>query len=236
MLRKRYLRWLPRTLVLLAPWMANFALKFEQFAPTLGFTSLEIELVNNINGTIQWLLALKTSADANTKGTNTYRDEILFLDKDDPAPAMPIFTMPNAPERVISGIVDILENLVGLIKLKPNYTDEIGAQLGILPIPAGNINPDNLNVKGEYFPAAGGYEMAFVAFNRGDATMGVLQIRLIGQEKWLNAKNFTGKGASYTYDGETDGKPIQIQARIQLMKNNEPYGNPSDSAYVTLNP
>jgi hypothetical protein len=236
MLRKRILVWLPRTLAALAPWMANFALKFEQFAISLGLTAGDIAQVNKINDTVQWLLAAKEAMDANAKGFNMFRDETLYLDKDDPAPLTPITTMPEPPVEVVWGIVDILDNLVGRIKLANLYTDEIGAQLGILPPPTGSISPEDLDVKGEYFPAAGGHEMAVVASNRGKADQAVLQIRVVGQEKWLNAKTFTGKGTNYAYEDAPEGQPIQIQARIQLMKNNQPYGNPSAAVYVTLNP
>ncbi|CAN5255075.1 hypothetical protein BH10ACI1_BH10ACI1_07390 [soil metagenome] len=236
MLKKRYFTWLPIPLPLLAAWFSNFAFKFAALATDLGFAEADVTQVNNMNATVQWLLNADEAMKTNSKGLNSFREESLFLDRNDLAPINPVTAIPTPPRDMIWGIVQILEILVGKIRLADNFTDEIGVQLGINPPSKGSVLPGNVEVKGEYFPAQSGYEMAVVVTNRGEADMWILRLRIVGQEKWINAKTATGKGTSFKYEGETNGLPIQMQSSIQLMKNNETYGNPSDAVYVTLNP
>lgn len=65
--------WLPRTLGALAPWFANFSLKFAQFAVELDLTSY-VERVAADNETVQWLLAAREAMDANDRGMTRFRD------------------------------------------------------------------------------------------------------------------------------------------------------------------
>ena len=49
-------------------------------------------------------------------------------------------------------------------------------------------------------------------------------------------KTASGKSIDVTIEPTAQGKPEQIQVRVQLKKNNADYGQPSDAVYVTVNP
>lgn len=227
--------WLPRALPELALWFANFNLKFAQFAGGLGL-SAQVGQVEKNNETVQWLAAAMEASEANTRGLKQFRDETLFGGKNEPPPAEPVTVLPKKPDAfqisVVQWLVDFVEKK---IEVADNYTEEIGVQLGIIAAKSGKPSADSVKPKGEYFAAQGGYELAVVVTNRGEADMSELQIRFANSEKWKSVKNFTGKSANAQIEPTEEGKPEQIQARIQLYKNNEKYGQPSDAVYVTVN-
>jgi hypothetical protein len=229
-------KWLPQTLVLLAPWFANFALKFAQFDDALGLTEHKAT-VDRKNAMVQWLAAAQTASEANSSGFRQFRDETLYAGKGDTAPAAPVTTLPAPPAELETAIIEWLVDLVEKkIQTADAYTDEIGVQLGIVVPPGEGISPDSVKPSVECFPAQSGYEFAAVATGRGEATMAEVEIRFAGSETWQTVKSFTGKSANVKITPTTPGQPLRIQVRIQLYKNNEKYGQPSDAVYVTLNP
>ena len=46
----------------------------------------------------------------------------------------------------------------------------------------------------------------------------------------------TGKALDITYSPTTPGSPVQLQVYVQLRKNNENYGQPSEIGLATVNP
>lgn len=90
----------------------------------------------------------------------------------------------------------------------------------------------------ETFPAKTGYEFALVVNNRGDSDMAEVQIQRVGTSKWTTIKSGTGKAINITIEPEAGeaGKPIQLLVRVQLLKKNTKYGEPSEPAYVTVSP
>jgi hypothetical protein len=53
---------------------------------------------------------------------------------------------------------------------------------------------------------------------------------------WTKVDSASGKSADIHITSSVAGDAEQIQVRIQLRKNNADYGQPSDPAYVTVNP
>lgn len=84
--------------------------------------------------------------------------------------------------------------------------------------------------------AAIAYLISMVVGNRGESGMWEAQMRRKGEETWQTIKNGTGKSADAVIMPSTPGQPEQVELRILLYKNNQIYGQPSDSVYVTINP
>jgi hypothetical protein len=232
---KRQYKWLPRTLKGLAPWFANFSLKFGIFAATLNLTAY-VALVIKLNLMVQWLLAAQEAFDANEKGFNKFRDESLYSEKGDPAPASPITILPDPPDEFQTAIIEQLAELVEKIEAADNYTSDIGAQLGIVVPKGEGISPGAVKPSVKCFGALSGYEFSAVIFDRAEATMAEVEVRFAGSETWQSVKSFTGKSVNVKITPPVAGQSAQIQVRIQLYKNNEKYGQPSDAVYVTVNP
>jgi hypothetical protein len=227
--------WLPRTLKALAPWFANFNLKFALFAVGLGLLDF-VTQVERDNATVQWLNAAQEAFDANEKGFNKFRDESLYADKGDAAPVAPVTALPTSPASFQTAIIERLTELVAKIEAADSYTEDIGAQLGIIVPKGEGISSASVHPSVKCFPAQGGYDFALVLAGRGEATMANIEVRFAGSEEWQTIKSFTGKSANVTITPPVAGQAVQIQVRVQLYKNNEKYGQPSDIVYVTVNP
>ena len=148
-------------------------------------------------------------------------------------PANPAFVLPNV---VATGIYQRLDKLVDHIKSSANYTAETGALLRILPKAKTDKPQEEVKPTANVFAAAMGHHFSVVVEGREKATTFDVFIRRDGQENWELVKTASGKSVDVTVALSNAGMPERIQVMIQLMKNNEPYGQPSDAVYVTLNP
>lgn len=227
--------WLPRTLESLAPWFANFNLKFAQFAAALGLATHTGNVAKD-NDVVQWLLAAREAAEANDAGLRQFRDETLYAQKGDPAPVAPITTLPDPPAAWMTSIIERLDELVEKIFVADSYTEEIGVQLGIVVPKGEGISPGSVKPTVKCDPAQSGYMFAVTVSNRGEADAADVEVRRAGSETWTVVKTFTGKSVDVTVSPTTPGQPEILQVRIQLKKKNENYGQPSDAVSVTVNP
>ena len=232
--------WLPRTLPLLAVWMANFALEFADVAAGLGVSG-EVATVNKMNDTVQWLNASQAGREAIEGQFRDFRDMTLHGTGSDPTPNMPSDVLPAPPEAVQSMILTYIVNLVeNKIKTADSYDHGTGMLLGVEPVPGEKPPPSSVKPIGTYDAAAQGnnYALGVLVSNRGESDAAELQCSLAGGEiKWRAAKTFTGKTVDARIeppDGHPTGKPFQVMLRIQLYKNNQPYGQPSDVVFLTL--
>ena len=120
-------------------------------------------------------------------------------------------------------------------KLADDYTREIGIALGIVENTE-HISPESVKPTFEAHPAQMGYEAALVIANRGKSTMSKALGQKTGSPKWIELASGTGKSINVQITPTTDGQPERLLVMIQLYKDNEPYGQPSDPQYVTFNP
>lgn len=227
--------WLPTSLVALAPWYANFALKFAEYATHLGLAA-DLPFVIEDNLTIQWMADADEVAKANLDGFRKFRDESLYAEKHSDAPSEPVTALPTPPAKLTWAIIQRLINLVERIELSPGYTSDIGAQLGIIPPQTGGVSPASVKPTVQVFAAQSGYQLSVVVSDRAESNMFEVEIRRAGQETWTVVKTASGKSIDLTIEPTVAGKPEQIQVRVQLKKNNADYGQPSDAVYVTVNP
>lgn len=229
-------KWLPRTLEALAPWFANFAMKFDEFAVGLGFVAADVAKVQNDNLMVQWLANAQTVAEANLDGFRKFRDESLYGEKGDPAPVDPSTALPPQPAALTTNIVERLIKLVERIQIADGYTESIGAALGIVAAPEGSISAGEVKPTIQLFPAAGNYEAAIVVAGRGASDMFDVQARPMTSDTWTTVKSGTGKSIDFKLVPTTPGQPEKFLIRVQLLRKNQPYGQPSDPAYVTVAP
>lgn len=71
--------------------------------------------------------------------------------------------------------------------------------------------------------------------NRQGATQFEVLTAPIGSNTWTSRGKFTGHSTQLT-ENITDDKPLQLQTRVRLLKNNEYSGQPSEISIVTINP
>ena len=78
--------------------------------------------------------------------------------------------------------------------------------------------------------------VAIVVSNRADSTMWKVLGKREDSQKWETLASGTGKAGNVGIEPTEAGKPERLLVMIQLYKNNELYGQPSDPQYVTFNP
>lgn len=81
-----------------------------------------------------------------------------------------------------------------------------------------------------------GYQFDVEVSNRQKSNMYTVQIRRDAQTNWTDAKSATAKETVVQIQPLEQGKSERIEIRVQLYKNDEPYGVASDGVYLTVNP
>lgn len=229
-------KWFPTNLPARAVWFQNFSAQFAVGAVSLGFTPAEVTSVENDNQVMQFLAQTMVDLKAYEKSAKEYLEIITENEIGKPTPEFPANPDFVLPVVVKTGIFERLVDLVNRIKVAPNYTDQIGALLGIVPTETGSVSPDDVKPTIEAFASSGGYEFSIIVSNREKATQWLVAILREGATKWQNIKSATGKSVDVEVQPTIEGKPERIQVRVQLIRNNEDYGQPSDPTFVTLNP
>lgn len=228
--------WFPTNLAARAAWYENFANQFAAVALSLGFTANDVSSVTNDNDVFQFLADATVQVKAYEKAIQQYRMIITEGDTGDATPQFPADPSLALPASVETGMFERLNKLVERIRVAPNYTDETGALLGILRSPADSIAPSEAKPSIEVFAAQSGYTFSVVVANRGEADMWEVLILRKGASAWQLVKTAIGKSVDVTVQPGAAGEPEQIQARVQLKKSNQTYGQASDIVYVTVNP
>lgn len=204
----------------------------------LGFGAAEIDENSEDYGNLNAALNNVQVATEDKQAVTNVKDAVYNGDVNEAVNPYPSFAMTALPfpDRK-AGALSRYNNRKKRAKLAAGYTEQIGIAMGYADEPGAAIPPGSVKPVIESASAsATGYSFALLISNRGDADSADALIRRKGSETWAFGKTFTGKSVEITLTPTTPGQPEQIQVMIQLKRKNENYGQPSDPAYVTLNP
>lgn len=229
-------RWFPTSLPARAAWFLNFYTQFALVAISLGFKQTDIDAVESDNSVMQFLADIFNQLKAYEAAVGQYRKIITENDIGDATPAFPANPNFALPVVVPTGIFERLDKLRTKIMAADDYTDEIGALLGILPSAPDSISPEDVKPVIEVSGAQTGYLFTIIVKDRADADQWDVLILRKGASQWTSVGRFTGRSADITVTPTTPGDAEQIQVRVQLRKSNANYGQLSDIQYVTINP
>lgn len=228
-------RWFPTNLPARVAWFNHFAAQFAIVAASLGFNPAAIAAVNADNAIMQFLLAADLAVRAFEEAVVKYRKEITELEIGKPTPVFPAVPVLVFPAAVAAGIFERLDKLVTKIKAADNYTETIGAELGILPKEGESVSESDLKPTLKLEELFTGYKFNANVGNR-DGLSFKIQICYANSEEWHDAGVGTKNPLEVTVTPTATGKPERIQVRAWLMDNNKPVGQPSDIQYLTINP
>lgn len=201
----------------------------------VGANEADITAVGEELAVLQYLDEYAATTDAKKKTVFEIKQAVFNGDPDDGVSPFPVFAAAAPPSALVAGCLERAQKRNARFKTAEGYTKEIGIALGI-DGDAPSIAPDSVKPTLEVTPAQSGYEAAVVIGKRGDATMWKVLGRKMNSEKWDQLESGTGKGGSVTITPTTPGLPEKMQLKIQLYKNNEPYGQQSDPVDATFNP
>lgn len=229
-------RWFPTSLAARAAWFLNFYTQFAIVAASLGFKPADVDAVEDDNTLMQYLADIFNQIKAYDSAMTQYRKLVTEGDIGDPTPAFPANPNFALAKEIATGLFERLNDLRDRIMVAPNYTNETGALLGILPSAPDSISPGDVKPSIQVFAAATGYTFSVVVADRAESNMWEVFILRKGAANWTSAGSYTGKSGDVTVSPTTPGAAEQMQVRVQLKKNNANYGQPSDVVYVTVNP
>lgn len=228
--------WFPTNLAARAAWFLNFYTQFAIVAASLGFKQPDIDAVESDNTVMQFLADIFNQIKAYEEAVRQYRKIITEGDIGDPTPGFPANPAFALPVVIPTGLFERLNKLRTQIMAASNYTNEVGALLGILPSQPDSISPANAKPSIQVFAAQTGYVASVVVADRAESDMWDVFVLRKGETTWTSVGRFNGKSADVTITPTTPGNPEQIQIRVQLRKNNQNYGQPSDVVITTVNP
>lgn len=201
----------------------------------VGATTQDITDVTNAADNMQIVKDYVDLFDAAKKTGTKIKQTVFNGDMDEEITKFPTVTVPVFDTPLLAGYLERANKRNRRFKAADGYTKEIGIALGIdgdTYKPA----PESIVPTLEVFPAQTNYHAAIVVGNRGDSTMWKMFGRRQNEEKWTELASGTGKSADIQIAPTNEGKPERIEMQIRLYKNNEPYGQPSNPVYATLNP
>lgn len=181
--------------------------------------------------------ALKSFIDSVTTDKTTaltLRDTWANGPVNSPLGAVPVFQVFAWPHpATAAGQIPIANQRNRRFKNSPTITEEAIAAMMLAT--EGSEPAPPTKPTGEAHAAASGYAFGVVVVNRQQSDRWRLNYRLASTDAWTMLDSPTGKTADAIYPGGI-GDPVKLELQIQLLKNNQAYGPPSDTFYVTLNP
>lgn len=226
-------RWFATSLQDRAAWYQNFSFNFSGVALSLGFTAGDISSVGDDAEAMLFLADTALKVEAYASAATQYRRIITQGNIGEPKPAFPDpLVLPAAPG-VTTGIFERLDDLVKRIRVAPNYTDEIGALLGILvsPIEPGPVDEIQPEIKALSMPGS----VVRVSFVRGKSD-GVLIETKIDKANWAETGRYFKSPADITIPENSENLPRAVQVRARFIDGNTPVGQFSPVVSTSTQP
>lgn len=227
-------KWFPSSLADRAAWFQNFATNFASLAAGLGFLPADVTANGADNDTVQALTTYSHSVDMFEKAVTAFRKEVLEGTNGSPAAAPPAVPAIGATPISLPGVYERLDNLVKRIKLSPTYSEEEGAQLGIIPGKSEPISPDLMQpvLKCSVLPG----NVVNVVFKRTGSDGVTVETMVDKETAWTSKGNFFNSPAVLTIPPSTDNLPRAVQVRARYLEKGVQVGLWSETYNVVTIP
>ncbi len=229
--------WFRTVLAERVAWVINFATQFANYAVTLGFTPDDVISVENDSTVFQSVAATRLAAKNFERAVADYLRRL--TESDDPSEPLvfPSEDFDGPPLEVPAGMFKRIEDWRTRILASPGYTETIGLAMGILPSgDGGDIAEADVKPETDVSAAVHGYLLSIVVSGRHRAESWQVWVRQSGTSEWHLLDTATGRSADFTYSPVDASGPVQLEVYVQLRRNNQNYGQPSDIGLVTVNP
>jgi hypothetical protein len=227
--------WFPTSIAERAAWFNNFARNFSNIGLSLGFSAAEIAQVEADNEVVQFLAGAIALNNNYTRALQMLQKTLTQGRVGEPTPELPAPPTFTPPPLTPPGIFARLNRTVKRVRFAPNYTDEAGALLGIIPGKTLRVPTHDHVPKVNVATLPGGYRFAVrVAKLRMDAFE--VQVKRNSNDRFEPAAIGTASPLEVALTPLNPGEPEQIYVRVRMIKANKPVGLYSDLVQVTVNP
>lgn len=184
---------------------------------------------------LQYVLDRASIVKAGSKVTNGIKDHV--FDGAENVAVVPYPVLPNdvPPVELVGGCLQRFRARNKRFKAAKGYTKEIGDAIGTEET-ADRVPPASVIPTLTAEAARSGYGIGVIVGNRGEASMWKIFVRRSGSEARQELASGTGKTAEFTVTPTTAGQAEKLELTVRLYKNNQPYGQESDSVYLTITP
>ena len=228
--------WYPNSMDSLAAWWANFLLQYPNFQGKYPILHDNNAALIAAGAWVEYWVDARHSFDETSKQISAYFNTIAGNDPNADPPSLPIVALPpNTPAEVPPGIETFIRDIRREVVGMTNYAKADGEAMGFEAPTSANIIPAQVKPTIQVTGAANNHHFSIVVSGRADSTMWDVYIMRKGGN-WTKQDTCSGKSADISVPLQTPGDAEQIQVYVQLRKSNADYGQPSDPAYVTLNP
>ncbi len=227
--------WFPGSLSERATWYQNFNTQFAIVGPGLGFTPAEVAAVSEDNDIIQWLAQVDVMVEHYDKGMNAYRREMLEGASGKPGVVLP--PPPVYPTPVPTGDAGVFERLIALverIRVAPDYTEEDGELLGIVPTKPADLNPNDLQPNPSLTALPG--NVIEVAFKRGRTEGIEVDIEVDNSGSWEHAGKFFKSPGEIVIPQNTISSARSVKVRARYLLDNKAVGQYSEIDQISTIP
>lgn len=206
-----------------------------QFKSEVGADGDDINEITNDYSNMAAMMDFAPLADEYK--TNTYGIKRVLIRGNIGEPIGTLMTAPifSPPAPLVSAIEKRSRDRDARFKRSKTINEAALLGMDLVDTP-NNIAPGTVKPTFEAHPAQMNYESALVIANRGESNMWKALGQKSNATKFTELTSGTGKSGNVTIEPTTPGQPERILVMIQLYKNNELYGQPSDPKYVTFNP
>lgn len=213
-------------------YLENLFEKMPEYQVPLSISVADMNRLNNAATNFDYLRNMANQVNDAKESFSEFKKTMIY-GPEDASLTMPLFpeiTLPGATE---PGILPWLRGFVKRIKANPNYTTQIGENLGFIV-----DNPDPFN-PGEIIPELKIKVMSDDQIEIKFSKQGLDALRVdwrpAGTEDWLSAGVFTSSPAIYQHN--SPGKnPQAIELRGRLLQKNNPVSQYSPIYQVVTNP
>jgi hypothetical protein len=228
--------WFPSSLLDRAAWYLNFNAQVQLTGTTLGLTAADKTQIQQDSDMMQFMATSSVTLENYTEAMTQFRNILTTGDIGHVAPAFPATPALLPPAIPPVGIFERVSSIYRpRMMASPAYTTEQGALYGIIGTTPEPPDPSSIQPVLQTFPAATGNMFSAVVDGRGKADQCEVWAAVAGTTDWKLIGTFTGKSGDITYPNTT-GKPVQLQVRVQLRKDNKDYGQLSAIIQTTVNP
>lgn len=215
-----------------AAWLNNFAARLVDYAATLGVDSADVNYTSAAAESYNYVVFTLSDALHNLSKAFTSFKEHLAGDRTPDPLSYPILTLPQPPMVPVgvdlkSGLFVWINELVLKIRKSPNYTDTIGLDLGIMPLPKPVVVMKGRIVKLEAFP---GSEVE-ISFVRKGAKLVIIESRREYTE-WQVLDKVAASNYRDRRPPLTPGQAEVRHYRIRLSDGKNPIGDYSEEMSI----
>lgn len=215
-------------------WLNNFQLKFQTYAPTLGFTAAEAAAVTDDYNMLAYVVhaadVIRNESQERTSYKNVLRDGPLGT----VAPAVPTIPPLPAPATIVSpGIIPRLRAIVQRIKAHPSYTETMGTDLGII---ATTPTTSPATAKPSATAVAEPGNTVRIIWVKGGFDGVLVEGQRAGEATWTLLGTDTQSPFVDTRAPMQAGVPELRRYRLRYVKSDVPVGSYSDEITITTTP